>query len=143
MRDNTGILLDKTILSVEAPIKVNTYDIDAAGHVNNIVYFRWLEELRYKLFLQIQPIEKLLEASLYPVVVASDAKYKKQIKLFDKPFGIMILHDYSHGVFILKVEIRIEQSIAFTATQKCVLVDLKSNKMIKSEIHQIIRHGRN
>jgi len=30
-------------------IRVATYDIDYANHVSNIVYFRWLEDLRLQL----------------------------------------------------------------------------------------------
>lgn len=30
-------------------VKVATYDIDYANHVSNIVYFRWLEDLRLQL----------------------------------------------------------------------------------------------
>ena len=31
---------------VEMPLKVQGYDIDVAGIVSNIVYVRWLEDLR-------------------------------------------------------------------------------------------------
>lgn len=34
----------------ESELEVKTYDIAAAGHVNNIVYARWLEDLRNMLF---------------------------------------------------------------------------------------------
>jgi len=30
---------------IEKPLTITTYDIDAACHVNNIVYIRWLENL--------------------------------------------------------------------------------------------------
>ena len=73
----------------EITLTVNTYDIDIAGHVNNIVYIRWLEDLRNKFFSQIHSMEKLLEANHYLFVVSSDVRYKKQIKLFDKPVGRM------------------------------------------------------
>jgi len=31
---------------IEVPLPVRTYDIDFAGIVSNIVYIRWLEDLR-------------------------------------------------------------------------------------------------
>jgi acyl-CoA thioesterase FadM len=44
-------MTDKTKpLSVELSLNVNTYDIDVAGHVNNIVYIRWLEDMRNILY---------------------------------------------------------------------------------------------
>lgn len=97
------------------PLVVNTYDIDVAGHVNNIVYIRWLEDLRNKLFSQIQPLEKLLKANYYPVVISSDVKYKKQIKLFDKPIGRIFFENYANGIYTLKAEILVDNYVVFTA----------------------------
>ena len=37
--------LDTRPLLVTLPIRVQTYDIDFASHVNNQVYIRWLEDL--------------------------------------------------------------------------------------------------
>lgn len=124
----------------ELPLLVNTYDIDVAGHVNNIVFIRWLEDLRNKLFMQLYSLQKLLELDFYLVVVASDMKYKKQIKLFDIPVGKMFLKSYSHGVFVFNAEITIEQRIAFTATQKCVLLNLTDNKMFVGNINDLVDH---
>jgi acyl-CoA thioester hydrolase len=140
MKNNTILKCDETkSLLTEIPFTVSTYDIDVAGHVNNIVYIRWLEDLRNKLFSLIQPLEKLIESNHYPVVVSSDVKYKKQIKLFDKPVGIIFLHNYSHGVFTFKAEINIDNHISFIATQKCVLMNLGDNKMYKGNIHDLNR----
>ena len=92
-RDYSALELEKTLpLFIEIPLTVNTYDIDVAGHVNNIVYIRWLEELRSLLFSQIYSLEKLLQINYYLVVAVSEIKYRKQIKLFDKPVGKMILN---------------------------------------------------
>jgi acyl-CoA thioester hydrolase len=100
----------------ELLLTVKTYDIDIAGHVNNIVFIRWIEDLRNELFNQIFPLKKLLEINYYPVVVSTEIKYKKQIKLFDKPVGKMELNSYSHGVLLFKTEITIDNYIAFIAT---------------------------
>ncbi|MFH0735045.1 MAG: thioesterase family protein [bacterium] len=135
----TGFDTIKFLFS-EINLTVNTYDIDIAGHVNNIVYIRWLEDLRNKFFAQIHPMEKLLEANHYLFVVSSDVKYKKQIKLFDKPIGRMILKDHSHGIFTLKAEINIDNHVAFIATQKCVVVSLIDNKMFKGNIFELVEH---
>ncbi len=144
MRDEPlSQLIKAKSLFVEAHIPVNTYDIDVAGHVNNIVYIRWLEDLRNKLFSQIHPLEKLLETNHYPVVISCDVKYKKQIKLSDKPVGRIFLENYIHGVFTLKAEILLNNHIAFTAIQKCVLMDLSSHKMFKGNIHDIGMHINN
>ena len=45
-------------INLELPIK--TYDIDFAGIVSNIVYIRWLEDLRLRIFEVHQPLEQLM-----------------------------------------------------------------------------------
>lgn len=131
--------MDNPQLQIELPLSVNTYDIDAAGHVNNIVYLRWLEDMRNKLFSKIYDLQKLLEINHYLVVASCEMKYKKTIKLFDKPIGKMFLHSFSHGIFVFKAEIAIDNHIAFIATQKCVLMNLDNNKMFYGNINNLIK----
>ncbi len=122
----------------EILLTVNTYDIDVAGHVNNIVYIRWLEDLRNNFFSKTHPMELILKANHYLFVVSCDVKYKKQIKLFDKPVGKMFLQNHSHGLFTLKAEIIINNHIAFSAIQKCVFVNLSNNKMFTGNVNELI-----
>ena len=122
-------------------IAVKTYDIDVAGHVNNIVYIRWIEDLRAELFSQIYPLEKLLEINYYPVVISTELKYKGQIKLFDKPIGRIFLESYTHGIILLKIEICLNNEIAFTATQKCVLMNLTTQKMFMGSIQNLVNRS--
>jgi len=121
-------------LSFETKVEIKPYDSDVANHVNNIVYIRWLEDLRIKLFDQFLPISKLLEEKIYLVVISTDIKYKKQLTLFDEPTGKIKLTDYSHGIFTLNAEISVSNKIAFTAIQKCILMDLTSGKMLKKTL---------
>lgn len=124
--------------SIVINIEVKTYDIDVAGHVNNMVFVRWLEDLRNALFSKIYPLEKLIELNYYPVVISTDMKYKSQIKLFDVPSGKMLIESYSHGVITLKAEISINHRTAFTATQKCVLMNLVNHKMFMGSLDKLI-----
>jgi acyl-CoA thioester hydrolase len=43
--------ISKRCLEIEMPIRVRTYDIDSAGHVSNIVYLRWMEDMRLQIFI--------------------------------------------------------------------------------------------
>lgn len=117
-------------LQTKYNFEVNTYDIDVAGHVNNIVYVRWLEDLRTKLLNEHFSFHKLIADKFYPVVISTNINYKKQIKLFDKPIGIMKISSYNHGVMILEAVIRLGNIIAVKAEQKCAIVDLKNSQMI-------------
>ncbi len=129
--------------SFEINIEVKPYDIDIAGHVNNIVYIRWIEDLRAELFSQIYPLEKLLKINYYPVVISTELKYKGQLKLFDKPIGKIILENYSHGVIHLNVEITNNESIVFSAKQKCVLMNLNTQKMFMGSLEKLLKEKEN
>ncbi|MBZ0200061.1 MAG: acyl-CoA thioesterase [Ignavibacteriaceae bacterium] len=123
---------------VEIPITVKLYDVDAAGHVNNTVYVRWLEDMRTRLFTQFCSPKLLLKANYYLVVVSCRMKYKKQIKLFQEPIGRMTLVNYKHGVFTFEAIIKLEGKTVFHAVQECVLMNLKENKMYKNNVSKLV-----
>ncbi len=114
--------------------KIKTYDIDAAGHVNNIVYIKWLEDLRVKLFEQLLPISTLLYLNLYPVVISTNIVYKKQLKLSDKPSGYVCVQNIMHNMMMLKFNFTIDKKVCAVAEQKCVLMNLKNSTMDKEKL---------
>lgn len=126
------------IISIEIPFKVNTYDIDIAGHLNNIVYVRWLEDLRIKCFSEICSLQKLLANYYYLVVASCEMKYKKQIKLFDKPIGYMQLQSINRGIYVFNAEIKVGTNTVFNASQKCVIMNMTDNKMYSGKIEEIV-----
>jgi acyl-CoA thioester hydrolase len=123
---------DKYKASID--IEIKTYEIDIAGHVNNIVYVKWLEDLRCKLFEQIFPINNLLFWNLYPVVTSTNIVYKKQLKLGEKLSGVIWLEELKHNMMILKFNFIINESVCAFAEQKCVLMNLKNGKMDKEKL---------
>lgn len=121
--------------------KIKTYDIDAAGHVNNIVYIKWLEDLLCKLFEQILPIDNLLYWNLYPVVTSTNIVYKKQLKLNDNPTGSISIENIQHNMMILKFNFLIEGKVCAAAEQKCVLMNLKNGTMDKTKLKSLEVQG--
>ncbi len=63
-------------------ITIRYFDIDANNHVNNSVYFTYMEEARTHLLLE--PFLKCNEEGMYFVVTDATCKYKKPITLLDK-----------------------------------------------------------
>lgn len=55
-------------LLIERPIVVRTYDIDFANIVHNIVYLRWLEDLRSEILADVLPIEQILSTGISPIL---------------------------------------------------------------------------
>jgi acyl-CoA thioester hydrolase len=117
--------------------EIKTYEIDIAGHVNNIVYVKWLEDLRCKLFEKILPIDNLLYLNLYPVVTSTNIVYKKQLKLSDKPVGSIWIENIQHNMMILKFNFMMGKNICVFAEQKCVLMDIKNGTMDKERLKNL------
>jgi acyl-CoA thioester hydrolase len=126
---------DKYKTSINLEIK--TYEIDIAGHVNNIVYVKWLEDLRYKLFEQILPIDNLLYWNLYPVVTSTNIVYKKQLKLSDKLTGFVWVEDIRHNMMILKFNFVSNDVVCASAEQKCVLLNLIRGIIDKEQLKSL------
>lgn len=115
---------------IETKIHVATYDIDFAGIVSNIVYFRWLEDLRFKLLEQSFPLNDLLTRHLVPTVVHSEIDYRKAIKLDSEVRGRMWL-DAIHGrKMILKAEFTIPDGLAAAAAHVILLIDDRTWKSV-------------
>ncbi len=123
---------DKYKASINFEIK--TYEIDIAGHVNNIVYVKWLEDLRCKLFEKILPIDNLLYLNLYPVVTSTNIIYKKQLKLGDRPAGSIWIENIQHSMMILKFNLNLGKDTIAFAEQKCILMNLKNGTMDKERL---------
>ncbi len=127
--------------TVNQRLIIETYDIDIAGHVNNIVYIRWFEELRTNLFNKYFNLQDLISNSLYPAVISTNIIYRKSLKLFDNPVGFMSLESYNHGVINLKVKIKLGEKIAAFGEQKCVIMNLLTGKMNKEKLKIILANN--
>lgn len=68
--------------SVTTSIEVRFADLDAYGHVNNAVYFTYLETARVKLFRE--GFADLVEEGLQFLVVEASCRYRKPIGLNDQ-----------------------------------------------------------
>lgn len=119
------------LFSTTTKIDVKPYDIDAAGHVNNTVYVRWLEDLRIRLFENFLPINELLNQNKHLVVTSTAINYKKQISLNDNTVASMQLIRFDRVIWVLHAEFIVNDSLAAFAEQKCVVVNLLTNKIQK------------
>src|SRR5262245_30154672 len=95
-------------LFVEHQIPVRTYDIDYAGHVSNIAYLRWFEDMRTMLFEKYFPLQPFLDDGKTPVIASHFVQYKRPIKLFEKPHAVMWVSEVTPASMIINAEIRVD-----------------------------------
>lgn len=118
-------------LLVESPLTVRTYDIDFIGHVNNIVYIRWLEDLRI-IFLETHyPLKEMMRHNFAPVIAHTNIHYKHAINLFDEPVGRVWLEDVRLATFVLGQEFIVRGQVMASATQRGCFVNIDTSKIIR------------
>ncbi len=118
------------LLEVELAIPVRTYDIDFAGIVSNIVYIRWLEDLRSKLLDEHFSLDKQVEQGYIPILAGTEIVYKRPIKLFDQVIGRLWLSSLGRLKWIIQAEILSNNELAATAIQKGAFVNLQNGRPI-------------
>ncbi len=116
---------------VEMEFHIGAYDIDIAGHVNNIVYIKWLEDLRTKLYRQFFDLDELIKNNFYPVVLSTEIRYKKEITFGAKVTGSIFLERFDRTVWVLKAKIIADGKLCSGAEQKCMVIDLKTKEVQK------------
>ncbi|MGL5834576.1 MAG: acyl-CoA thioesterase [Waterburya sp.] len=123
-------------VALDLPIK--TYDIDFAGIVSNIVYIRWLEDLRLKMLEFYLPLEQLMSKGYCPTVNSTEIKYQKALRLGDRPSGRMWMSQLGRLRCTVQAEISLGQEIAATATQVGFFMSLET--MRPMAIPEEIKH---
>ncbi|MBD2346941.1 acyl-CoA thioesterase [Anabaena subtropica] len=118
-------------LEVVLTIPVRTYDIDFAGIVSNIVYIKWLEDLRLKFLEEHLPINQLMEQGYVPILAGTEIEYKRPIKLIDQVIGRLWASDLGRLKWTVQAEILSNNQLAAVATQKGAFVDLQNGRPIK------------
>jgi acyl-CoA thioester hydrolase len=112
----------------EIHFRVQTYDIDFAGIVSNIVYIRWLEDLRLKMLDEQWPLDQQMAAGYLPVLLSTEITYRKALRLFERPLGRMWLADMGRARWTLEAEILRDDGPAATVVQTCAFVSADTLK---------------
>ncbi len=97
-------------------------DQDAFGHVNNVVYFRWLESARIDLLHACPSSVSMTTAGLGPILASITCDYRRQLRFPDTVWiGSRVSRvgrssvDLEHGVLS-------ESQAVVAATGRCVIV---------------------
>ncbi len=105
------------------PIVVKSYDIDLAGIVSNIVYIRWLEDLRLKLLDEYFPLQQQIAEGYGPVLGTTHIEYRRPVRMFDPVEGRMWVERLGRTSWQVQAEFLVNGEVAATATQSGAFVD--------------------
>lgn len=115
---------------VELPLRVAGYDIDFAGHVNNAVYVRWLEDLRTVWMARWLPLEECPARGVMPVLVRIEIDYRAPLRLADRAIGRVWVTSAGRASALMETEIERagDARLVARALQTVAFVDLKSGR---------------
>ncbi|MEH1948403.1 MAG: thioesterase family protein [Nostoc sp.] len=117
-------------LEVVLTIPVKTYDIDFMGIVSNIVYIRWLEDLRLKFLDEHWQLNQQIEQGYTPIIAGTEIEYKRPIKMIDRVIGRLWLSGLGRLKWTVQAEILSNNELAAVASQKGGFVSLQNNRLI-------------
>ena len=121
-------------LLIERPITVRTYDVDFASIVHNIVYLRWLEDLRSEILADILPIDEILATGISPILTRTEIDYRWPVRIGDAVTGHMWVDDMARTRWTLTAEIAVGDRVCASARQSGYFADLKTLRDRKSVV---------
>ncbi|WP_022851835.1 acyl-CoA thioesterase [Limisalsivibrio acetivorans] len=110
--------------------EIRSYDIDFAGVVSNIVYIRWMEDLRNDMLIEHYPLSKQVELCIGPVVNKTQAHYKRPLRIGDEPEALMWISGLDRLRWFITMEIYVGTKLHFRGEQSGAFVNLKTGKLI-------------
>lgn len=103
---------------------IRPYDVDVAGIVSNIVYVRWLEDIRTELFNQYLPLGELSKRHLMPVIARTEIDYRASLRYSDRCTGHAAVVRLGRTSITLRYSFRnADGKIMAEALQIAVLID--------------------
>lgn len=110
--------------------EIHPFDIDAMGHVSNIVFVRWMEIGRCKLLDEVgMSVHSVLKQGLGPALVDTQISYKHQLKLGDSVRLEVWLSEIAKASAWLEFLFSNEQGIIFArGRQRGIFLDFEKNR---------------
>jgi acyl-CoA thioester hydrolase len=109
---------------IRLPIEIKGYDIDAWGIVSNLVYVRWLEDLRTALLWSLIDWQQCYREGHGPVLTRTEIEYRRPLRLGDPVVGHMWVSGAGRSRWSVGAEFEVEGRVAAAARQEGYWVDL-------------------
>lgn len=114
----------------EQPLPIRTYDIDFAGIVSNIVFIRWLEDLRLGLMEQAYPLLRALAEDIAPILLSTRIDYRRPVTIADPLVGRMRVAGLTRVRWRLAAEFTVRETVHAAAEQEGLFMRLSSRRPI-------------
>lgn len=117
------------MIETKLHLPIRPYDVDVAGIVSNIVYVRWLEDLRSELLHAAFTPDAIRESKLMPVIVRTEINYRASLRFEDRCTGLMRVAEIGRTSLKLDASfVNGRGETAADARQVSVFVDLATGR---------------
>ena len=114
----------------EQPLPIRTYDIDFAGIVSNIVFIRWLEDLRLAFLDQAYPLVRALAEDVAPILLSTRINYRRPVTIADPLVGRMRVAALRRVRWRLAAEFVVSGAVHAEAEQEGLFMRLSTRRPI-------------
>ena len=118
-------------LEVQVPLRVKPYDIDVVGVVSNIVYVRWMEDLRLAMLDAYLPLDEQMADGIVPSILKVEIEYKRAIQLHDEVIATMWLSGLEKLRFEVTAEFRANGHVAAIGRQEGCFISLSTKRPVR------------
>jgi acyl-CoA thioester hydrolase len=115
---------------IERALPVRTYDIDFAGVVSNIVYIRWLEDLRLAMLEEAYPIARALAEDTAPILLETRIAYERPVTIHDMLLGRMWVTGMAQVRWHVAAEFLVGNVVHARAEQTGIFIRLSTRRPI-------------
>ena len=119
---------EKLSLSSEKQLKIYPYDVDYMAIVHNVVYIRWLEEMRTDMMEGVYSMAESIEAGVTPVINKLQAEYHLPLRISTKATAKIRIKEMTKLKWIIAFEVSSEAGLHFSAEQLGYFYNIKLNK---------------
>ncbi len=124
-------------LSVAKQVKLYPYDVDYMAVVHNVVYLRWMEEMRTDMMEEHYSMAESIEKGITPVISEVSANYKIPLRIGDKATARIFLKEMGKIKWVVGFEITSEAGLHFSAEQTGYFYNIKLNRPSRTPKHLI------
>ena len=112
----------------EQPLPIRTYDIDFAGIVSNIVFIRWLEDLRLSLMDEAYPLIRALAEDIAPILLSTRINYRRPVTIADPLIGRIRVAGLTRVRWRLAAEFTVNGTLHAEAEQEGLFMHLSTRR---------------
>ena len=110
-------------------------DMDAFGHVNNVLYYRYMESARIRYMDELN----IFQHDVYTVVASNQCKYIRPVFYPDQLKIVARVEEMRNSALRMSYLLWSEQQQAIVALGEAVMVCVDKENMLKLPIPEIIR----